>query len=74
MLLSKWSALDRLLIRLGPAILLSAVLVVAIVGATTAVRLAHRPAQAAAPVDPAISAGRIHGSSLQRSRDLMALP
>jgi hypothetical protein len=73
MLLSKWSALDRFLVRFGPAIILSAVLVVAIVGATAAVRLTHRPALAAQPVDPAISAGPLHGS-LQRSRDVMALP
>ena len=73
MLLSKWTVLVRFLDRFGSAILLSIVLILGIVDATVAMKLTHRPALAAQPVDPAISAGPLHGS-LQRSRDLMALP
>jgi hypothetical protein len=54
MLWSRSAAIVRFLDRFGPAILLSAVLALAIVGATAAVRLTHRPALAAQPVDPAI--------------------
>jgi hypothetical protein len=50
-------------------ILLAVVLAMLAVGTTVALKITHRPALAAQPVDPVI----LHGA-LQRSRDEMALP